>query len=94
MPALQPSYLVEAVYAPDAADRRTPFREEHLAGLSAHVAAGTLLTAGAFDDMSGSVLIALIDDEDEILRLVHNDIYWRNGVWVDVRLRRFHRLVS
>lgn len=94
MPRLEPCYVVEAIYAEDAAQRREPFRAEHLAGLNARIAEGVLLIAGALDDMSGSLLVTTLDDADEVLRLVHGDIYWRNGVWVDVRLRRLNRLVG
>lgn len=93
MPAVEPSYIVEAVYAPDAAQRREPFRAEHLAKVSARIATGLVVMAGALDDMSGSVLVVAADDEDEVLRLVHDDVYWREGVWIDVRLRRINRVV-
>lgn len=91
---LEPSYVVEALYAPDAAEQREPFRSEHLTGLSAHMAAGVVVTAGALDDMSASLLVVALDSEEQVLRLVHDDVYWRNGVWVDVRLRRLNRLVG
>lgn len=90
---MEPAYVVEAIYAPDAATRREPFRAEHLARIYADIAAGTLVTAGALDDMSGSLLVAATDNEDEVLQRIHDDVYWREGVWVDVRLRRLNRLV-
>lgn len=93
MHRLEASYVVEATYSPDAATRREPFRDEHLSRLSADIGAGSLIVAGALDDMSGSLLIATMDHEDEVLARVHDDVYWREGVWVDVRLRRLNRLV-
>lgn len=94
MPTFEPSYVVEAIYSPDAAERREPFRAEHLAALSERMAAGTVVTAGALDDMSGSLLIVAADNEEDVLRLVHDDVYWRNGVWVDVRMRRMNRVLG
>ena len=93
MPAVEPGFVVEPVYAPDAEQRRQPVRDDHLAAVRRHLADGTLIAGGAYDDMSASVLIVATDDEAEALRLVHDDVYWREGVWTDVRLRRFNRVL-
>ena len=42
--------LLTYTYVPDVLERRGPFREAHLAGAAAQVAAGKMLIAGAFTD--------------------------------------------
>ena len=93
MAGTQPCYVVEAVYAPDAAQRREPVRAQHLAAVRDRLADGTLIAAGALDDMSASVLVVATADEQVALDLVHSDVYWRQGVWVDARVRRMNRVV-
>jgi len=58
MPELPPGirienvWLVEATYAPDAAEARGPFRAEHLRRIAELEAAGVYIEAGAFADVS------------------------------------------
>jgi uncharacterized protein YciI len=85
-------WLVEATYAPDGAERRKPFRAEHLAHLADLIAAGTVIEAGAFGDVSASVLLLRAESEDEALAMCRDDVYFRNGVWTAVRARPFGRV--
>lgn len=93
MPTIQPVFVVEPTYAPDAAQRREPVRAEHLDGVQRLADDGTLLLAGAYEDMSASLLILAVESEDEARQLIHADVYWDAGVWVDVRIRRLNRVV-
>lgn len=90
---LEPIWLVEATYAPDAAESRTPFRAEHLAGVRARLADGTYVEAGAYADVSASVVLVRAASAEEAVRIVSDDVYLRNGVWVEVRARAFGRVV-
>ncbi len=54
---LEPVWLVEATYAPDAAETRVPFRAEHLAGIRERLESGVYIEAGAFADVSASVIL-------------------------------------
>jgi uncharacterized protein YciI len=90
---LEPVWYVEATYAPDAAEMRVPFRAEHLAGVRARLASGVYVEAGAFHDVSASVVLVRAADEAEAIRLVSDDVYLRNGVWVEVRARAFGRVI-
>jgi uncharacterized protein YciI len=89
---LEPIWLVEATYAPDAAKTRTPFRAEHLAGVVARLDAGVYVEAGAYVDVSSSVLLVRAASERAAIDLVSDDVYMRNGVWVEVRARAFGRV--
>jgi uncharacterized protein len=87
--AIEPVWLVEATYAPDAAETRKPFRAEHLARLMELRDAGVVIEAGAFPDVSASVVFLRAASEAEALAICRDDVYMRNGVWVEVRARPF-----
>jgi uncharacterized protein YciI len=42
--------------------------------------------------MSGSLVLLRAASEEEALSLVRADIYFRSGVWTDVRVRAFGRV--
>ncbi|MFP5341776.1 MAG: YciI family protein [Candidatus Limnocylindria bacterium] len=91
--ALEPIWLVEATYAPDAAETRTPFRAEHLAEIVRRRSAGVYVEAGAFADVSASIVLVRAASEAEAIEIVSDDVYMRNGVWVELRARAFGRVV-
>ncbi len=85
-------WLVEATYAPDAAETRIPFRAEHIARLEKLKGTGIVVEVGAFADMSASIVILRAADEQAALDLCRDDVYLRNGVWVELRARAFGRV--
>jgi uncharacterized protein len=93
MVTIQPVFVVEPTYAPDALERREPVRADHLAGVQRLSQDGRMLLAGAYEDMSASLLVLAVDSEQEALQVVHGDVYWAAGVWTDVRIRRLNRVV-
>lgn len=90
---IEPIWLVEATYAPDAAETRVPFRSRHLARIASLIEAGVIVEAGACTDVSSSIVLLRADSEDAALAIVREDIYLANGVWVEVRARPFGRVV-
>lgn len=92
-PAIEPIWLVEATYAPDAAETRVPFRAAHLARLVELRDAGIVVEAGAFTDVSASIVLLRAESEAAALALCRDDPYMRNGVWVELRARPFGRVV-
>jgi uncharacterized protein YciI len=91
--AIETVWIVEGTYAPDAARTRVPLRARHLARLAALRDAGVIIEAGAYADMSASLLIVRAGDEAAALDIARDDVYLANGVWVEVRARPFGRLV-
>jgi uncharacterized protein YciI len=87
--AIESAWFVEATYAPDGAETRAPFRAEHVARLARLIADRRIVAAGAFADVSASIVIVRAADEQAALDLVRDDVYLRNGVWVEVRARPF-----
>jgi len=87
-------WLVEATYAPDAAESRVPFRAEHIARLRELKRQGIVVEAGAFVDVSASIILVRAPDEQAAVELFRDDVYLRNGVWVEVRARPFGRVTE
>jgi uncharacterized protein YciI len=89
---IEPIWLVEATYAPDAAETRVPFRAEHIAGLQDLKRQGIVIEAGAFLDVTASIVLVRAADEQAALDVCRADVYLRNGVWVELRARPFGRV--
>jgi len=92
LPAVEHVWVIEATYAADAAERRPQFRAEHLARIVELKAAGTLIEAGAFDDLSASLVMVRGDSEQAVLEVCRADVYCVNGVWTGLRARPFGRV--
>ena len=90
---IEPVWLIEATYAPDAAETRLPFRARHLARIGELKDAGVVIEAGAFADVSATILIVRAADEAAALDIARGDLYMANGVWVELRARPFGRAV-
>ena len=90
---IEPVWLIEATYAPDAAETRLPFRARHLARLGELKDAGVVIEAGAFVDVSATIMIVRAEDEAAALDIARGDIYMANGVWVEIRAWPFGRAV-
>ena len=91
-PTIEPVWYVEATYAPDGAETRVPFRAEHIRHAAQRIIEGTYVEVGAFADVSASVILVRAPSEEAALALVRDDIYLRNGVWVELRARPFGRI--
>ena len=91
--SIEPTWLIHATYAPDAAETRVPFRARHLARLVELMDAGVVVAAGAFADVSASIIVVRAADEQAALDIARADIYMANGVWVEVRARAFGMVV-
>jgi uncharacterized protein YciI len=91
--SLESAWLVQATYAPDAAETRVPFRARHLARIATLKAEGTVIIAGAYTDVSASVLLLRAADEAAAIEIARQDVYMQNGVWVELRARPFAHVV-
>ncbi len=90
--AIEQIWAVEATYGPDAAERRPAVRAEHLTRIAELRRAGTIIEAGAFADMSGSLVLLRAASEEAALVVVRSDVYYRSGVWTGFRVRAFGRV--
>lgn len=90
--AVEQIWVVEATYGPDAAERRPAVRAEHLVRIAELRSAGTIVEAGAFADMSASLILLRVPSEEMALAVVQADVYFRSGVWTGFRVRAFGRV--
>ena len=79
-------YVLWGTYCPDALERRTPYREEHLAGLQRQKDEGVLLTLGPTEGSTHVFGLYEAEDRATVEALVKNDIYWRQGIWTAVEV--------
>ncbi len=86
-------YVIEAEYAPDAAETRPRVRPQHLARIAELMAQGTVIEAGGYLDLSAALVMVRAADEASALAIARDDIYIREGVWVEVRVKPFGRVV-
>ncbi|MGC4791922.1 YciI family protein [Micromonospora sp. DT178] len=82
----EPAFLVTATFAADAAVRREPHRQAHLARVESLLADGTALLAGARADLGASVLVLRAADAGAARELCEQDPYWRHGVWTAIEV--------
>jgi uncharacterized protein len=92
MAGLRTSYVVEATYVEGAADKRAPFREEHLDRMGKLYREGVVLVGGALADMSASVMVLNVEFEETAKAVVETDTYWRNGIWTGFTIRKLNRV--
>jgi hypothetical protein len=70
-------------YCENALEKRTPFREEHLAGLQRQKDSGLLLTLGPTEGSTHVFGIYEAASREEVEALIRADVYWRNGIWTE-----------
>lgn len=87
--SMETVWIIQATYAPDAAETRVPFRPQHLARMARLMAEGTMVVAGAYADMSSSMLIVRAEHEAAALEIARQDVYMQNGIWVELRATAF-----
>ncbi|MBP1705565.1 MAG: hypothetical protein H6Q36_1304 [Chloroflexi bacterium] len=90
--AIEPIFFVEATYSPDAAERRPAFRAEHLVRIAALRNSGVIVEAGGLADFSRSVLLLRAADVAAAEAIARDDVYFRNGIWVEVRAHPLGRV--
>ena len=92
---IEPTFLVEAQYTPQAAERRPSVRSEHLARMAQLRRDGTIIEAGAYSDaMTSSILLVRADDAAAALAIARADVYVAAGVWGDISARPFGRVIT
>jgi uncharacterized protein YciI len=68
----------------NALEKRAPFREHHLVGLRQQQQDGLLITLGPTADSRQVFGIYEAESQEQVEALLHGDIYWREGIWVEL----------
>jgi uncharacterized protein YciI len=77
-------FVLWGTYCADALEKRAPYREEHLEGLQRQKDAGLLITLGPTEGSTHVFGIYEADSQAQVEELLHNDVYWRNGIWTEL----------
>ncbi len=89
------TYAVFTHLVENAAERRAPHREAHLAHLRELHEGGKLLLGGALmEPMDAGLLIFRADNPAEIEALLATDAYARNGIWTKIVIREWNVVVG
>jgi uncharacterized protein YciI len=87
-------FVVEISYSADAPKKRPAVRPEHLRRVARLLADDRVLEAGGYLDFSSALLMVRASSEEEAVALVRDDVYLREGVWLDdATARPFGRVV-
>ena len=92
--AVETVFMVEISYSADAAEKRPAVRPEHLRRIARLMADDRVLEAGGYLDFGSALLMVRASSEEQAVALVRDDVYLREGVWLDnARARPFGRVV-
>lgn len=76
-------------YCENALEKRTPYRQDHLAGLAQQKEKGILITLGPTKDNTQVFGIYSAQTEEEVKTLVESDPYWKNQIWTDYHVKEW-----
>jgi uncharacterized protein YciI len=84
-----PKYIMWGSYCENALEKRTPYRQDHLAGLAEQKEKGILITLGPTKDNTQVFGIYSAQTEEEVKALVESDPYWKNQIWTDYQIKEW-----
>lgn len=88
-------FLLRYHYVPDIAERRGPFRDEHLRRLWAEADAGRVIVAGAVGDPAvEAVILWDVEDPAEIADFAAGDPYLTAGLITSYDVVAYHSVVG
>ena len=76
-------------YCENVLEKRKPYRQAHLDGITAQKEAGLVITLGPTQD--ATMVFGIYDAEDEaaVRKLVESDPYWENGIWTEYDVKEW-----
>ncbi|MCT7986332.1 YciI family protein [Laspinema sp. A4] len=84
-----PKYVMWGSYCEDVLEKRVPYRQAHLDGISAQKAAGLVITLGPTQDVTKVFGIYEAPDEQTVREAVEGDPYWKNGIWTEYEVKEW-----
>ncbi len=79
-------FVLWGTYCDNALEKRTPFRDGHLARLQQLKQSGTLVTLGPTEGSTHVFGIFEAESLEAVDGLVKSDVYWREGIWTAVQV--------
>ncbi len=87
-------YILFGSYCENVLERRTPYRDDHLAGLKHQQESGILITLGPTQDLTKVFGIYQATDEATVRSLVEKDPYWKNGIWTEYEIKEWIQAIG
>jgi uncharacterized protein YciI len=84
-----PKYVMWGTYCDDVLEKRAPYRQAHLDGLTQQKESGVLITIGPTKDVTKVFAIYEANDEVAVRQLVESDPYWTGGIWTDYEVKEW-----
>lgn len=84
-----PKYVLSGRYCDDVLEKRAPYRQAHLDGLTQQKAAGLLLTLGPTQDLTQVFGLYDAPDEATVRQLIESDPYWQHGIWTEYTVKEW-----
>ncbi|MEO1791941.1 MAG: YciI family protein [Cyanobacteria bacterium J06629_19] len=85
-------FVMWGSYCENALEKRTPYREEHLAGLTDQKEQGLLTALGPTTDNTKVFATYEAEGEAAVRALVEGDPYWKNGIWTDYEIYEWNKV--
>lgn len=85
-------FILWGTYCENALEKRSPYRADHLAGLTAQKESGVLIALGPTVDNSKVFGIYEAEAEAIVRELIENDPYWQNGIWTDYEIHPWNQV--
>ena len=84
-----PKYVMWGTYCENVLEKRKPYRQAHLDGITAQKEAGLVITLGPTQD--ATMVFGIYDAEDEaaVRKLVESDPYWENDIWTEYDVKEW-----
>ena len=82
-------FVMWGSYCENALEKRTPFRQDHLAGLTKQKEQGILITLGPTQDNTLVFGIYEAETKDQVVALVESDPYWCNQIWTEYQVKEW-----
>ena len=79
-------FVVFGEYCKDAINKREPFRKQHLNRLKSLKDRDVLVTLGPTKCTKYLFGIFNANDEKELKDIIEEDIYWKNGIWINYEI--------
>ena len=79
-------FVLWGTYCAEALEKRAPFRDEHLSRLQSLKEEGSLITLGPTEGSTHVFGIFEAQDLTAVQHLVHEDVYWKQGIWTAVEV--------
>jgi uncharacterized tellurite resistance protein B-like protein/uncharacterized protein YciI len=91
---IEPVWLVEVPYTPEAPERRPALRRQHLSRIMRLKVQDRIIEAGGTADFTKAVLLVRAPSERDALALIEEDVYTSGGVWHSPRVVGYGRVVA